>query len=423
MAAVLLALPLAPRAWDYFQAEPQVDYAPITLTEIGRQALDAFAVGISPTLSHPVASSWPLAGLALLGLLAAWSRPRSRRGAWLALLSLGMPLLLLATLSAVRPIYNGPRHALVAWPGFLLLAGAGLGAVADALADAGRALRGHFGGRSATATNPPGLRASGGRFEATARLLGTLGVATALTVPAARVAVQQLARQFHGEDYVKDDLRSAAVDVAGLAAAGDAIVLHDPLIQFAFDYEYDRAGGRGPWQTIPRFDDDEGSAARRLRALGEEHSRVWLLERPKPRNGFDPNYLIEKADEGWTRQEERSYDRMWLSVRWAVYDTGLALEGATRPWHVEPTGGVPVGARMSEGIALHSVGRCIPQRSRPDRHGPRGAKRHRPLGHDARRRGQPVHRAALGSPLLTHRGLARLRPSHGRRQRPATLPG
>jgi hypothetical protein len=208
-----------------------------------------------------------------------------------------------------------------------------------------------------------------------ARGAGALALTFALVLPAAVTTGRQLRRQFHDSDYVKDDIRGAARDIAQGAGPADAVVLLDPLIQFAFDYEYRRAGGHATWQTIPRFGEGERDAARRLRALGEEAPVLWLLERPKPRTGFDPDYLTEKADEAWTRTAEQGYARMWLSTRWARYDTGLKDWEDIAGWRIPPQGGTPVGLGFGDGLVLHSVSLCpaqdetvilVPGDGRPD---------------------------------------------------------
>jgi hypothetical protein len=365
-----LALPFAPRALQYFRADAQVDYAAVTFATIVRQSADAFAVGISPTLAHAPAATWPWLLLAAVGLGAGLIHIRHRRGAWLALSMLALPLLLLAGLSALRPIYNGPRHALVALPGFLLLAGAGLGLWGELSLTVLR-----WGRPRETLRIASAIAGRTGIESRAAPTAIALVLTFALILPAAWITGRQLHRQFHSPDYVKDDIRSAARDIAQGAGPADTVVLLDPLIQFAFDYEYRRAGGHVPWQTIPRFGEGERDAARRLRALGEEAPVVWLLERPKPRTGFDPDYLTEKADEAWTRTSEQGYARMWLATRWARYDTGLEDWDDIAGWTIPPQGGEPIGLRFGDGLLLHSVDLCpaqeqtavlVPGDGRPD---------------------------------------------------------
>lgn len=352
--ATLLVLPLLPRALDYFGGPMQVDYARLPVRTILHQGLSAFAVGISPTLTHPRESLWPLGLALLLGTAFGLARSRWRAGTLAALAMLLVPIAAVILLSRLNPIYNGPRHLLPALPAFYLLAA--LAAVGLA-GIAGRAFRrlggagrwsGDGAGKGAGSTQGDTRRPWGWLLGAAAILLLLLGAGLW-----ARTIAAQIQRQGSDPRYTKDDVRSAALLLAARARPGDLILLHDPLIQFVFGYDYEgNWRGAAPWTTLPRFGEQDLDTARaRLAELGEEHARIWYLTYPEPRGFPDPVALPEEARALWSEVDEREFPHMWLQVWLSAFDT-RPRQGDRLPDEV-----VPVTVRWDNGLGLVGVTR------------------------------------------------------------------
>lgn len=321
-AAALVALP---RLAAILGGPTQVDFAPVDAYVVVRQALAAFAVGISPSLDHPLARSAPLALLALAGAGVGLADPRTRRGAAMAIAGLVLPIVGVLGLSAVNPLYNGPRHVLPALPAFALLVGASArlpSAVTRWFDRRGRAKPRPIIGRTATVASVAALLAA-----------ATMGLV---------VSIAQLQRQFGASDYVKDDLRSLVADLAVRYVPGDRIVLHDALIGFTFDAEAKALGVALPWAPVPHFpNEDRYAAEARLLAMAPAAGgRIWFVDRPMPRGGFEGESLVQAADKRWDLVERRQYARMWLRVGlreyrvggWPTPESSRAAAGAIATW-------------------------------------------------------------------------------------------
>ncbi len=351
--AVVIALPLAPLAIGYFTGPRQVDYEVLPVGTVLYQGWSAFAQGISPSLSHPLSDIWPLGLLLVMGTVVGLWRRAWRTGAVACWILLAVPVAGVIGLSRLNPIYNGPRHLLPALPAFYLLAGVGaafLVGAAGALAGRRAARRGgDTGGRTAGVDIPIG---GSGRHD-TGRVRIAIGIAAlaVLIIGGFRYANAtrvQLARQFFDSRYIKDDLRSAALDLAARARPGDLIILHDALIQFVFGYDYDRTWrGRAGWITWPRFGElDVQAARRRLLELGADYPRVWFLAEPAPRGFPSPGLLPRVAHEAWTAISDQGYPHMWLDVGLVGFDTGpRVLDGL-------PEGIAPVSVGWDNGLAM-----------------------------------------------------------------------
>ncbi len=338
-AAATLAL-AAPRVVAVLGGPAQVDFTAVPAAEVVRQALAAFAVGLSPSLAQPWPRIAPLAALAVAGLAAGVADRRRRRGVAMACAMLVTPVAGVLALSAFNPLYNGPRHVLPALPGFLLLA-----AAAAALPGPMR--------------RPPGSRGRRGAapWRGDARGAGVVvavvaaGLVAVLATTSLAVSARQLQRQFGGSPHRKDDIRQLVEDLAVRVRTGDAVVLHDALIGFTFDAEARALGLAWPWQPIPHFpNEDEAAAAGRLAALDPgSGGRIWFVDRPVPRGGFPAAPLVEVADERFTRLDRRQYDRMWLEVGLRAYDRPDRRPiGAARPISAAL-------AAWSNGLALNDV--------------------------------------------------------------------
>jgi len=333
-AAALVALP---RLATILGGPTQVDFAPVDALVVMRQALAAFAVGISPSLDHPLARSAPLALLAIAGAGVGLSDARTRRGAAMTIVGLVLPIVGVLCLSAVNPLYNGPRHVLPALPAFALLVGAS--------ARLPKAIKRGFDRRGGAAARPLVAR--------TASVASVASVAALLAAATMGLAVScaQLQRQFGASDYVKDDLRSLVADLAVRYVPGDRIVLHDALIGFTFDAEAAALGVVLPWVPVPHFpnEDRHAAEARLLAMVPAAGGRIWFVDRPSPRGGFEGESLVQAADKRWDLVERRQYARMWLRVGLREYRVG--------GWPTQVSSRAATGAIVgwSNGLALNDA--------------------------------------------------------------------
>ncbi|MDV7390949.1 glycosyltransferase family 39 protein [Arthrospira platensis SPKY1] len=306
LAGLLLLLPALLVALERFRAGRQVDFVYVQPQHVAHHALSAFAVGVSPSLTHPWGLIWPALLLAGMGLVWLWRRDRST-----AVLLLGyqlIPLGLLQLLSLVNPLYNGVRHLLIGLPPFVLLMAAGVAL--------------------------PRARA----WRAAAWGLGLAALA---------IQLNWLHAQFTDARLVRDDVRGAAVYLTQHAAAGDLIVLHDTLIGFTFDYYY---AGAAPWRAIPLYGQHDPRAAQaELAAAGAAaQGRLWFLTEPAPRTGFPRAALSAWARQSWPLVWARQFPHMWLPVRLEAY--------APNPQRAAlPPEAAPLEATFANGLALRGA--------------------------------------------------------------------
>ncbi len=325
---LLLLLPALLVALERFRAGRQVDFAYIPAATVAHHAFSAFAVGIDRSLSHP----WQLIGAALLlalgGAMLLWRRH------WpTAVLLLGyqvIPLALLQLLSLLNPLYNGTRHLLIGLPPFLLLLAAGATLPAPRL-------------RSAVGGQPSAVILAG-IAHLTPLLRG------GLLITAVAIQLNNLHKQFHDPQFVRDDVRGAALYLNQHAHANDLIVLHDTLIGFTFDYYY---SGAAPWRAIPLYGQMDVAAAQAELAqaaaqVGQQGGRLWLLTEPLPRTGFPRRALLEWSRQQWPQLWARQFPHMWLSVRLEAY--------APQPLLAElPPQAAPLNVAFANGLALRGI--------------------------------------------------------------------
>ncbi len=305
---MLVILPLLPTALGRFRAGQQIDFALLPPGAVLRQALNAYAVGISPSLGQPMWRVAPAALAALAGLGLLFQR-RRWMAAWLLLGYAIIPLVILLLLSQLNPLYNGPRHVLISLPPFLILTAGGVLMWPGRLRFAGWLL---------------------GLF-----LLVSQG--------------QWLWLQYHDPVLAKDDVRGAAEFLNQQATEDDLIVLHDTLIRFTFEHYYN---GAAPVTAIPPlWQQDEAAAIAELAAAGDGPERVWFLVQPTPRTGFPQETLRRWADRNWPRFADLQYAGLWLRV---------ALNGYT-PQPAVPE--LPAGASpldIDVGSDFHLQGISLP---------------------------------------------------------------
>ncbi len=268
---LLITLPILPVALGRFRAGQQIDFALLPPGVVMRQALNAYAVGISPSLGQPLWRVLPVALTALAGLGLLF-RCRQWAAAWLVLGYAAFPLVILLLLSQLNPLYNGPRHVLIGLPPFLILVACG-------------------------------VLLWPGRLRFVGWLLGLFLLIS---------QGQWLWVQYHDPALAKDDVRGAAEFLNQHATANDLIVLHDTLIQFTFEHYYD---GAAPVTAIPPlWQQDVDAAIAELVAAGDGPERLWFLVQPTPRTGFPEDTLRRWADSNWPRFADLQYAGLWLRV-------------------------------------------------------------------------------------------------------------
>jgi 4-amino-4-deoxy-L-arabinose transferase-like glycosyltransferase len=186
-------------------------------------------------------------------------------------------------------------------------------------------------------------------------LLQGAGVATlwrrwrplALATLMAAIAVMGYWLHFQATNpaFVKDDLRPAAAYVSQYATADDVVILHDALIQPAWNYYYD---GPAAVEVIPHCagESREEMLARFL-AAGEAHRRIWFLCQPASPGCRYPGLLLQQAETNWIKLEEQSFSSPWLSVELSQY--------VPKPPLVDqlPADATPAGICWPTGLCLH----------------------------------------------------------------------
>lgn len=302
----LLLLPGLFVALERFQAGQQVDFSYIPLQRMMQHALSAFAVGVTPNLTHSWDMIWPALLLAGIGLVWLWQRNRVT-----AVLLLGyqlIPLGLLQLLSLINPLYNGVRHLLIGLPPFILFMAAAI-------------------------TLP---QARSWRVVS-----GGLGLAILA------IQLNWLHTQFTAERLVRDDVRGAAVYLTQHATADDLIVLHDTLIGFTFDYYY---SGAAPWLAIPLFGQQDLGAAQAdlAAAAAATQGRLWFLTEPQPRTGFPRTALSKWAWQNWPILWTRQFSHMWLPVRLEAFVPNPLRDTL-------PLEATPLGITFANGLVLRGV--------------------------------------------------------------------
>ena len=322
--AAIIFLPAVFIAFQRFSAGRQVDFYPVSLTQVATHAVSAFGVGISPTLTHSWWLVLPALILALAGFLVGWWVKRLP-----ALLLLGyqfIPLGILLLLSVINPLYNGVRHLLIGLPPFLIFAAVG-------------------------AAGSPKLDGSLSIVRKTWSIWRWLRWLILILV--LLVQVYWLVIQFNNPKLVRDDIRGAAEYLNEFAGPDDLIVLHDTIIGLTFDYYYD---GAAPWTAIPSLGEQNiAQAEQTLHEAGAQADRIWFLVQPKPRTGFPRDVLRNWAEKNWPRFFSREFPSMWLRVQLngyipdpvvsklpedatrldAEFDNALRLDGLDFPSHVK----------------------------------------------------------------------------------------
>ena len=252
-AAAVCYLPWVPIFLSRTSVWSNAQFATDNPIKIIRWSWIAFVLGL-PNLEL-YDSPWP-ADAVVLGAAATagaivWAslKSRQRPGPVLAALAFGLPLLSMAAISAVKPVFH-PRYAIVALPGVLLL----------------------LSGAIATAGDRNGRRALWFRL---------LGVSAGLLVLAG--SGYGLARLISNPGYGRDDYRSAIAYIHRQELPTDTII-HNAIPPFWY---YDH--GPAPAAYFPSRPYSEANVVDELNDVTSGHSRLWYLNNitiPNDPNGY-----------------------------------------------------------------------------------------------------------------------------------------
>ncbi|HTP07866.1 MAG TPA: glycosyltransferase family 39 protein, partial [Anaerolineae bacterium] len=209
---------------------------------------NVFSLGASREQMRPLEFLVIFPALGVVGLIGLAGQ---RRWGLLSFIGLWLfaPLIAFYLISLIKPAYVNPRNLSIALPAFLLLIAGGLAV----------------------------LR----RF---AWPLAAIAFAVVLIEYGAATY-----QQATDPNLMKDDIRSLVQHIQANYQPGDAVVLHDAIIQLAFDYY---ARGTLPVTAIPRYGTYANSqqAVRDLQQIVNGSKRLWFVDHPAP-VGFSPDLL------------------------------------------------------------------------------------------------------------------------------------
>jgi hypothetical protein len=237
-AVIVVAVPTVVFVLGRLRINDFPEYRPFQ--EMLFETWNVFSLGISREQMRPL--EW-LIIFPLVGVVGAIGLAAQRRWGRLAFIGLWLlaPLLAFYLISLIKPAFVNPRNLSVALPAFLLLIAGGLAVlrrVAWPLA-----------------------------AVAFAFILIEYGAATY--------------QQATDPSWLKDDIRSLVQHIQAEYQPGDAVVLHDAIIQLTFDYY---ARGSLPVTALPRYGTyaDPQQAVTALQQLAAQSERVWFVDQPAP---------------------------------------------------------------------------------------------------------------------------------------------
>ncbi|HKZ82586.1 MAG TPA: glycosyltransferase family 39 protein [Anaerolineae bacterium] len=266
------------------------------LEEIVYETWNVFALGPSAAQVRPLEQIAAPVILFIIGLIALTFARRPWHSAFLIAWLL-LPVLAFYVISFVKPIYVNPRNVSAGLPALLIGVGTGLASL------------------------------TGWKRIVLASAVIWLGTWSAL-------AILQI---YTDPSLEKDDIRSLARYIEEREQPGDAIVLHDAIIQLTFDYYY---GGRLPVQAIPQYAEaDVDEAVRQLERVAAQAKRVWFVRAPSP-VGFPSRPLRIWARDHMYRIMRQSFAHQYQAVSVDLFATQspvvAKLPDAARRFEVVP---------------------------------------------------------------------------------------
>ncbi len=276
---LLLAAPLIVYAVSRAQTTLDAVFRFRPLDSIAQESLSAFVIGAPHEIFQPLWAVLPGLMLLTVGVVGGLLSKAWRQSAWLMLAYLLVPLAAFYAAMFVTPIYIGPRHIIFLLPPIYLLMAAGV------------------------------------------TLIWNRWRVIAWGVIALQVGLMGwwLTVQFTDPSYVKQDVRSAACEIAADARRDDIVVLNDAVGSFVFDYYYQRCGGEAPWTSIPVYPSlDFDEALSQFQATTEAANRVWYVTQPA-RAAFDVRGMDEWARGHLLRLGHQKFTAMWLGSAYQLY--------------------------------------------------------------------------------------------------------
>lgn len=245
VAVVVVAVPLLPFAIARLGIGAERDFFFMPLHVIATDVVQSFAFGTPQFVSRWEEIGWfmPVAW----GLLGFGAWQAKRVGGWslagLLCLGVALPVVAVAVLGYLKPLYQNVRHAYVVAPAFYLLWALGLVRLAEV------------------------------RRWVPVLIVALLGYGWSLST----------IHYFAPDRPLKNDVRPLFETLAQRYAPGDVIALNDPVLQHALEYF---APGV-PWEILPPYGEanqDQREAVYRF--VANQYERVWVVWGP-PDTGHD----------------------------------------------------------------------------------------------------------------------------------------
>ena len=276
--------------------------------ELAGRVLEVFSLGLSADSAYLAPAMAAFAFLLVVGVAAWWLkgrpwRPRAFPVA-LAALCFVVPVVVMYALSQGRPMYN-PKFILLATPGYLLLVGRGVVALAWA-----------------------------GRWRAPRLIL-----AGALSMVIVATSAQSLGAYYFDPRCARDDYRAIARYVEAAAQPGDAILLNAPGQVEIFAYYY---GGDMDVYLLPGGRPLDPQLTREeLEGLADDHAGRRVFAVLWATDESDPDRFIE----GWLDGHAYKASDTWYgNLRFVVYALPK-VPPSSRPEHA-------VSANLGDQVTL-----------------------------------------------------------------------
>ena len=250
-------------AWTILSQGGGQNFSSISPGILVPDLLNAFSLGLSVDLAQIWWIDWAFGALAVVG--AVWglrSRKTLAAGGWILPAFLLLPIGMLLVLDRFQPLYMNARHMSLLVGGFLLLVGAGLGAI--------------------------------WRYQRSAA--GAIAVFLVAAVAYSTVNYYTL------EEYAKDDYTRLGEYMDGRIMPGDAVLFYPPSSWRIFEYYLPLEpvhaaiadGAPLGIYGVPRLNKSMDDTFAWLDELGRRYRRVWVIK-----SGTHPYFDLKGEVEQW----------------------------------------------------------------------------------------------------------------------------
>ncbi|MCL5962028.1 MAG: glycosyltransferase family 39 protein [Chloroflexi bacterium] len=237
----------------------------------------------------------------------------------LVIFYLALPVLILYFLSLKRPMYN-PKFLLLAAPAYCLLLAAGLESIRKTGCAVVRAICTRvFPGPAPSLASDGGVALRVSPFERYLSGAWSLAIVALLLASVAYPLQKSLAAYYFDSTYARDNYRGLVGFVSSRLRPGDAIVLNAPGQEEIFRYYFKQSQPTYPppirASSLPRQRPMvESETAADLQAIGEKHSRTWLVLWATAES--DPGSFVEH----WLDQNSFKIENRWFgNIRLCLY--------------------------------------------------------------------------------------------------------